>query len=53
MQELKNLSIIFTLGVIGVVISIGGGVYSAVQAKKEREEKTLPAQAIPVPATFN
>lgn len=53
MQELKNLSIIFTVGVIGVVVSIGGGIYSAVQAKKERQEQTLPTQAIPVPATFN
>ncbi len=53
MQELRNLSIIFTVGVVGVVISIGGGIYTAVQAKKERLEQTLPTQAIPVPATYN
>ena len=51
MQELKRLQSIVIACVVGVVLSFGGAIYSAVKTSKEKKALELPVEQIPVPAT--
>lgn len=51
MQELKRLQAIVTVSVIGVVLSFGGAVFTAVKTRSEKKALILPENQIPVPAT--
>jgi ABC-type enterobactin transport system permease subunit len=51
MQELNRLQSIVIACVVGVVLSFGGAVYSAVKTTREKKALELPASQIPVPAT--
>ena len=53
MQELKRLQAIVVACVVGIVISLGGSIYTAVKISKEKKALELPPAAIPVPATAN
>lgn len=50
MQELKILSILFFTSFAGVIIGLGGTVYTTVQQQKIKAEKILPESKIAVPA---
>lgn len=51
MQELKRLQAIVIVSVVGVVLSFGGAVFTAVKTRSEKKALILPENQIPVPAT--
>ena len=51
MQELKMLTGVVVVCALGVVVSLGGGIYTAWKEHKEYSEKVIPAEQVPVPAT--
>jgi len=53
MQELNRLQTIVIVCVVGIVVSFGGSIYTAVKISREKKALELPPAAIPVPATVN
>jgi hypothetical protein len=51
MQELKRLQAIVIVCVVGVVVSFGGALYTAVQTAHAKKALELPPAQVPVPAT--
>lgn len=51
MQELKILSGIVIACSLGVVVSLGGGIYTAWKENKEYKQQVIPAEKVAVPAT--
>jgi hypothetical protein len=51
MQELNRLQSIVIVCIVGVVVSFGGAVYTAVKTNHEKKALEIPANLVPVPAT--
>lgn len=51
MQELKILTGIVIACTLGVVVSLGGGIYTAWKQNKEYKSQLIPDEKLAVPAT--
>ncbi len=51
MQELNRLQSIVIACVVGVVVSFGGAVYTAVKTSRELKALEIPPAQVPIPAT--
>ncbi|MBS1962521.1 MAG: hypothetical protein JST04_09915 [Bdellovibrionales bacterium] len=51
MQELNRLQTIVVVCVVGIVVSFGGAVFTAVKESRAKKALELPVNQIPVPAT--
>lgn len=51
MQELNRLQAIVIACTVGIVLSFGGAVYTAVKTSRAKKALELPVNQIPVPAT--
>ena len=51
MQELKRLQAIVIVCVVGIFVSFGGAVFTAVKTSREQKAQEVPVNLVPVPAT--
>lgn len=51
MQELNRLQAIVTVCVVGIIVSFGGAIYTAVKEHKVEQARVIPESKLPVPAT--
>lgn len=51
MKELKILTLIVSVSVVGVVASFGGALWTAYKTHEEKAAQIRPEDLVPVPAT--
>jgi hypothetical protein len=53
MQELNRLQSIVIVCIVGIVVSFGGAVYTAIKTTREAKALEIPPAKLAIPATAN